>query len=51
MPKTQGEGRAQARRRASRSAGLAFKTVSEKHGDLVFLRIYSGELQPEDEVI
>jgi elongation factor G len=25
---------------------LAFKTVSEKHGDLVFLRIYSGELRP-----
>ena len=30
--------------------GLAFKTVSEKHGDLVFLRIYSGELQPGDTV-
>src|SRR5205085_9775729 len=27
---------------------LAFKTVSEKHGDLVFLRIYSGELHPGD---
>jgi elongation factor G len=27
---------------------LAFKTVSEKHGDLVFLRIYSGELRPGD---
>src|SRR5262249_5320411 len=24
-------------------SGLAFKTVSEKHGDLVFVRIYSGE--------
>src|ERR1700722_2140755 len=27
-------------------SGLAFKTVSEKHGDLVFVRIYSGELHP-----
>jgi elongation factor G len=31
--------------------GLAFKTVSEKHGDLVFLRIYSGELRPGDVVL
>src|SRR5438128_271213 len=30
---------------------LAFKTVSEKHGDLVFLRIYSGELHPGDTVL
>jgi elongation factor G len=30
--------------------GLAFKTVSEKHGDLVFVRIYSGELHPGDMV-
>jgi len=29
-------------------AGLAFKTVSEKHGDLIYLRIYSGELHPGD---
>ena len=29
----------------------AFKTVSEKHGDLVFLRIYSGELRPGDIVM
>src|SRR5437762_9687375 len=27
-------------------SALAFKTVSEKHGDLVFLRIYSGQLHP-----
>jgi elongation factor G len=27
-------------------SALAFKTISESHGDLVFLRIYSGELQP-----
>jgi elongation factor G len=31
-------------------AALAFKTVSEKHGDLVFLRIYSGELHPGDTI-
>ncbi len=31
-------------------SGLAFKTVSEKHGDLVFLRIYSGELKPGDTI-
>src|SRR5271167_232707 len=31
-------------------SGLAFKTVSEKHGDLVFVRIYSGELHPGDTV-
>jgi elongation factor G len=30
---------------------LAFKTISEKHGDLVFLRIYSGELHPGDTVL
>jgi elongation factor G len=29
---------------------LAFKTVSEKHGDLVFLRIYSGVLRPGDTI-
>ena len=29
---------------------LAFKTVSEPTGDLVFLRIYSGELHPKDAV-
>jgi elongation factor G len=27
-------------------AALAFKTISEQHGDFVFLRIYSGELKP-----
>ncbi|MBI2807661.1 MAG: elongation factor G [Planctomycetes bacterium] len=31
-------------------AALAFKTVSEKHGDLVFLRIYSGVLRPGDTI-
>jgi elongation factor G len=32
-------------------AALAFKTVSEKHGDLVFVRIYSGELHPGDTLL
>jgi elongation factor G len=31
-------------------SALAFKTISEQHGDLVFLRIYSGELHPGDTV-
>src|SRR5262249_49599887 len=32
-------------------ACLAFKTITEPTGDLVFLRIYSGELHPKDEVL
>jgi elongation factor G len=32
-------------------SALAFKTVSEKHGDLVFLRIYSGQLRPGDTIL
>ena len=32
-------------------ACLAFKTVTEPTGDLVYLRIYSGELHPKDEVL
>jgi elongation factor G len=32
-------------------ACLAFKTVTESTGDLVYLRIYSGELHPKDEVL
>jgi elongation factor G len=32
-------------------AALAFKTVTEPTGDLVYLRIYSGELKPKDEVL
>lgn len=31
-------------------SALAFKTVSEKHGDLIFIRIYSGELKPGDTI-
>lgn len=32
-------------------SALAFKTVSEKHGDLIFVRIYSGLLKPGDTVL
>jgi len=32
-------------------SGLAFKTVSESTGDLVYVRIYSGELRPKDDVL
>jgi elongation factor G len=32
-------------------AALAFKTISEQHGDFVFLRIYSGELRPGTTVL
>jgi elongation factor G len=31
--------------------GLAFKTITEPTGDLVFVRIYSGELHPKDDVL
>ncbi len=27
-------------------SALAFKTISEQHGDLVFVRIYSGKMEP-----
>jgi elongation factor G len=49
VPKT----KERAERRPEREqpfCALAFKTVSEKHGDLVFLRIYSGVLHPGDTV-
>src|SRR5262249_26076323 len=32
-------------------AGLAFKTVTEPTGDLVYVRVYSGEWKPKDEVL
>jgi elongation factor G len=32
-------------------SSLAFKTVTEPTGDLVYTRIYSGELHPKDEVL
>jgi elongation factor G len=42
------ERRADAR---ERFAALAFKTVTEPTGDLVYVRVYSGELHPKDEVL
>ena len=51
VPKTKDKEKAERKPEASEPfCGLAFKTVSEKHGDLVFVRIYSGELQPGDTV-
>ncbi len=51
VPKTKDKEKAERKPEASEPfCGLAFKTVSEKHGDLVFLRIYSGELQPGDTI-
>ena len=32
-------------------AALAFKTVSEPTGDLVYVRIYSGQLRPKDDIL
>jgi elongation factor G len=32
-------------------SALAFKTVTEPTGDLVYVRLYSGELRPKDEVM
>jgi elongation factor G len=32
-------------------SGLAFKTISEPTGDLVFVRVYSGQLHPKDDVL
>jgi elongation factor G len=50
VPKT--KEKAERRPQASEPfSALAFKTVSEKHGDLVFLRIYSGELHPGDTLV
>ncbi|HXG10227.1 MAG TPA: elongation factor G [Gemmataceae bacterium] len=49
VPKT----REPAQRRPERDepfCALAFKTIGEKHGDLVFLRIYAGVLRPGDTV-
>jgi elongation factor G len=51
VPKSKDKAKAERKPEASEPfCALAFKTVSEKHGDLVFLRIYSGELHPGDTV-
>ena len=47
------KGKEKVLRKADRNdplSALAFKTVSEKHGDLVFLRIYSGVLKSGDTI-
>jgi elongation factor G len=36
---------------ADHFSALAFKTVGEPTGDLVYLRIYSGQLHPKDDVL
>jgi elongation factor G len=52
IPKTKDKDPAERKPEASEPfSALAFKTVSEKHGDLVFLRIYSGELHPGDTIM
>src|SRR5205085_11860228 len=49
VPKTKERGERKADAREPFSA-LAFKTVTESTGDLIYLRVYSGELRPKDEV-
>jgi elongation factor G len=52
VPKTKDKEKAERKPDPSEPfSGLAFKTVSEKHGDLVFVRIYSGELHPGDTIM
>ena len=46
VPEDEGERSSASRTRSEPFSGLAFKTVTEATGDLVFVRIYSGELQP-----
>src|SRR5204862_2378230 len=51
VPKTKEKERAERKPLPSEPfCGLAFKTVSEKHGDLIYIRIYSGELRPGDTI-
>ena len=52
VPKSKEKERVQRKPEATEPfACLAFKTVTEPTGDLVFLRIYSGELHPKDDVL
>src|SRR4051812_30150695 len=46
VPKTKGKEKAERRPDPKEPmSALAFKTISEAHGDLVFLRVYSGTLE------
>jgi elongation factor G len=49
VPKTKEQGERKPDAKEPFSA-LAFKTVSEPTGDLIYVRVYSGELRPKDEV-
>jgi elongation factor G len=52
VPKSKEKEKVERRPEASEPlAALAFKTISEQHGDLVFLRIYSGEVHPGDTLL
>jgi elongation factor G len=52
VPKRNEKERAERKPEASEPFScLAFKTVTESTGDLVYMRIYSGELHPKDEVL
>jgi elongation factor G len=48
-PKTEGELTRELKRDA-RFCALAFKTTSDPHGDLTYLRIYSGELKVGEQI-
>jgi elongation factor G len=52
VPKSKEKERAERKPDASEPFScLAFKTVTESTGDLIYLRIYSGQLHPKDEVL
>jgi elongation factor G len=52
VPKSKDKEKAERKPEATEPfSALAFKTITEPTGDLVFLRIYSGELRPKDDVM
>ncbi len=52
IPKNKDKSRAERKPLPSEPfSALAFKTVTEANGDLVYTRIYSGELRPKDAVM
>ncbi len=50
LPGEEGKAATRAPDRADPLCALAFKTFSERHGDLTYLRVYSGELHGNDQV-